>query len=164
MNRKVFSISLVAVSALLVSSASALPLNEHALGFHAFLGSDQQFINHTNAGVINTAAAGAKQVLGSPARNPHAAGVQTVEVSGFNNSVNDTTRCTVETWAPNGVRNTSITLCAGPAAGCGGAANGAWTRSAAFTVAQAPANTSYVVTCTLLPAGANRIQSTRVSP
>jgi hypothetical protein len=54
----------------------------------------------------------------------------------------------------------------GSAAGCIVPPAGYWTHAETFSLAEAPFNTSYVVYCTLLPAGANtnRIHSVRVSP
>lgn len=166
MKRKIAMV-LSGISLLTVSSVSALQLNQHAASFQAARGVDQQFINRSSAGVSNSAAVN-KVVVGAPARNPHSAGNQIVSITGWNSSLAVNSRCSVATYNANGTFVTSKSFCVGSAAGCvvPPAPPAYWIQSTPFSVAEAPFGASYVVTCTLLPAGANtnRIHSVRVSP
>jgi hypothetical protein len=161
MKTRNLAVVLAGMGLCVVSSASALPLYQHASSFHAAKGADQQFINRSSLGVSNIATVN-KVVVGAPLRNPHASGNQTVTIAGWNSNLSVTSRCTITSLsAYSPVQST--TLCTGAAPGCTVAPpDGHWYLSAQF----APFNGPYVVTCTLLAAGANtnRIQWVRVTP
>lgn len=165
MTRKALAMALSGLSVLAVSTASALPLNQHAASFQAARGVDQEFINRSTAGVSNTSAVN-KTVVGAPARNPHPNGNQTVSITGWNSNATVNSRCTVYSYSSAGAFVASKGFCMGSAAGCIVPPLGYWTHSETFSLAEAPFNASYVVYCTLLPAGANtnRIHSVRVNP
>lgn len=165
MTRKGLAFALAGLSVLTVSTASALPLHQHAASFQAARGVDQQFINRGTSGVSNSAAVN-KQVVGTPPRNPHPNGNQTVSITGWNANAAVNSRCTVYSYSASGAFVASKTFCMGAAAGCIVPPAGHWIHAETFSVAEAPFNSSYVVYCTLLPAGANtnRIHSVRVSP
>ena len=165
--KRTLAIALSGVSLLAVTSVSALQLNQHAASWHAARGIDQQFINRSSIGVSNTANVN-KVVYGAPARNPHANGNQIVSITGFNNSVNTNTRCTISTVSSLGVPLATKSFCVGSAPGCivPPAPPAYWIQNTAFSLAEAPSSYSYVAYCTLLPPGVdtNRVHSVRVSP
>ena len=165
--KRTLAIALSGMSLLAVSTVSALQLNQHAVSWHAARGADQQFINRSSSGVINTATV-SKTVYGAPARNPHTNGNQTVSITGFNNSVNTNTRCSITTVNSVGTIIASKGFCVGSAPGCvvPPAPPAYWIQNTPFSVAEAPSSASYVAFCTLLPPGVdtNRIHSVRVSP
>jgi hypothetical protein len=167
MNRKHVAMALSGVSLLAVSSVSALPLNQHAASFQAARGADEQFLSRSAAGVSNITTVN-KTVIGAPARNPHPNGNQVVSITGWNNSVATNSRCSISTYNSSGAFVASKSFCVGSAAGCvvPPAPPAYWIQNTAFSVMEAPFTASYVVVCTLLPAGANtnRIHSVRVNP
>jgi hypothetical protein len=165
--KRTLAIALSSVSLLAVSTVSALQLNQHAVSWHAARGTDQQFINRSSSGISNSATV-SKTVYGAPARNPHANGNQIVSITGFNNSPNTNTRCTITTVSSLGAIGTTKSFCVGSAPGCivPPAPPAYWIQNTPFSVAEAPASYSYVAFCTLLPPGvdSNRLHSVRVSP
>lgn len=164
MKSKSLAMVLCGASLLAVSSAAALPLNQHGASFFAFRGVDEQFLTHATNGVQNTTNA-PKAVVATPARNPQSVGNQTVSISGWNSNATVNSRCSIYSYGPNATLVASRTFCIGSAAGCiVPPATGNWTRNESFSVADAPSNASYFVYCTLLAAGANtnRLQAVRV--
>lgn len=168
MTRRSLVMALTGIGLLAVSTAAALPLNQHAVSWHAARGADQQFINRSTLGISNSATV-AKTVVGAPVRNPHANGNQVVSITGWHSSMNVTTRCTISTHNSSGTQVASKTFCiSSTAPGCvvPPAPPAYWIQNTAFSVAEAPFSTSYAVFCTLLPPGVNtnRIHSARVNP
>jgi hypothetical protein len=164
MKRRTLAVALCGASLFAVSSAAALPLNQHGSSFFASRGVDEQFLNHLTNGVQNTTNV-PKAVVSTPARNPHSSGNQTLAISGWNSNATVNTRCSIYTYRPDASLVASRTFCIGSAAGCiVPPASGQWTRSESFSLADAPPTASYYVYCTLLAAGANtnRLQSVRL--
>jgi len=138
-----------------VSTGSALPLYVHGSGsFLAALGSQQADINRSIAGVSNTATV-SRFVYASPPRNPHSAGTQTVSWTGYSNAVTNNNCCSVFSINSSGSLLASKTSCV--------VAMGYYTTSVSFTTGES-SDASYTLYCTLLPSGANRVHSYRVSP
>jgi len=146
-----------AAAVAVVSTAAALPLNGHAAGtFQASSGTQQADLNHSTSGVYNVAAA-TRYAYANPLRNPHAAGNQTVSWTGYSNNIANNNCCTVYSY------NSGGGYVAGKSS-CVTGVSGYYVTSVAFTVAEAPADASYVLYCTLLASSANRVISYRVSP
>ncbi|HEY5955790.1 MAG TPA: hypothetical protein VIV60_04520 [Polyangiaceae bacterium] len=139
-----------------ISTASAVQVNSSAIGtMLSASGADQQYISRSSSGVSNTSAS-TKYVYGLVARNPHAAGNQTVTWTGYSNNVANNNCCSV--WAQHeGGGTTSKQSCVT-------GVNGYYTTSVSFTTAEAPTNSSYTAYCTLLASGANRVLTFRVNP
>jgi hypothetical protein len=147
----------LAAAVAVASTAVALPINGNGSGtFLAASGSQQADINRSTSGVSNTAAA-TRYVYANPPRNPHAAGNQTVGWTGWSNAVGNNNCCTVYSHNSGGGFVSSK-------ASCVTGVSGYYATSVSFTTAEAPADASYTLYCTLLASSANRVQSYRVSP
>lgn len=141
----------------IVSSASALPIVQHAVDFHALNAVDQASLVYSVDGVANASGAN-KDVVGTIVRDPESAETgRKITVVGYNEDTSVTSNCTVAAVTPVPLGTTSayrfITV---------SNFNHTWTRTVAFTEAEAGPLTSFFVRCTLAPNQKSRIQSVRI--
>lgn len=155
--KSAFAVTGVTAIVSLISTASAVQVNTSAHGtMLASNGADQQYLSRSTTGVRNTDTAN-KYTWGSLARNPHAAGNQTVTWEGYSNNVANNNCCTIYAIRPGG----GLT---GKSA-CTTGVSGYFTNSiAVFTTTEATSSASYAAYCTLLPSSANYVRSFQVSP
>lgn len=147
---------IVASAVSLISVASAVTVNSAAPGtMLASVGTDQQYLNRNTSGVYNTATT-TKYAWGLVARNPHAAGNQTVGWTGYSNDVANSNCCTIYALHVGGGATGKTSCVTG--------VNGYYTTSVSFTTTEAPSTSSYAAYCRLLASSADRVSSFRVTP
>ena len=162
MKRKSLATSIVIAGLGVVSSASALPIVQNAAEFHAEDAADQASLVYTLNGVSNSSGS-PKDIIGTVARNPHASGLQTVTVVGYNEDRATVTACTISAITPVPLGTSAVHKPILPS-GVVTDFNHTWTRSVQFTAAEAGPFASFVVRCTIDGNNKSRIQSVRVTP
>lgn len=157
MKRKSIISSIVIAGMGIVSTASALPIVQHGVDFHAVNPADQASLVYSVNGVANASSSN-KDVVGTIVRDPQDAfGGLRVTVVGFNaDDTAVTTSCTVSAVTPVELGNTTVSKSFSVTQ------NHTWTRTTIFNAAEAGPKASFFIRCTLQGNQKSRIQSVRI--